>query len=335
MSLRRGERKDVPLLTPHSADDWPKIIANARRKPPSVSSRPSEAELKALADFALSGGPFVTDDVNRVGEVIRRVQRANTLAAAGGRRVVVVNGRFHHGKTHAALVPALQQVEAAQDEKSPHAVIPWVYVELSASGEGRSVVESVLRFIGAPVPARGTMPSLTRVLRLLAPEIRLQGVIIDDLGSAARANGGHERPGAIATALKSLVMQLPATVVLIGTDLNDAPMFSQVKPVAPAQQILRRATWVELGPWGRPSVKPGQWHRLVATLSKHLAFPRQDQFAIKNAVGVATLHEVAEGRPGSAIEIVQHAAAAAIENGWKLDPALLGRIADEIRGDRA
>lgn len=332
-SLRHGEG-NTTVLTPHTAADWPKIIARAKRKPPTVSSNPSDAQLDELADFALSSGPFVSDDVKRVGEVIRRVRRANDLAPVGGRRAVIVNGDFHQGKTHTALIQAIRDVDAARCVESPHAVIPWVYVELSASGRGRSVSEAVLRFVGAPMSARATMPDLVRVLRLLAPEIQLAGVIIDDLGSTEGA-GGKEQPGAMATALKSMVMQVPATFVLIGTALSQARMFSAVNPIAPAQQVLRRSTWIELEPWSAPGNKPGPWHRLVATMSNHLPMPGHEDFAIKNHRGVCTLHELSEGRPGSAMELVQHAAATAILSRCALDVPMLRQTAKDLRGDRA
>lgn len=326
------------MLTPHSADDWDAILAGLDRQPPSpCTGRPSDAELEAFAEFDLAAGPFVTDDVKRVGEVIRRVQRANEAAAVGGRRVVIVNGDFHQGKTHAVLVAALQQVKEGlvDGAGSPHAVLPSVYVELLTLGAGKSLVEAILSDTGAPLSSRATMPHLTRTLRRIAPKIGLRLVIVDDLGSAASKNGGHDSPGTMATALKSLVGQIPATFVLVGGGLADSPMFSLTKPVAPAQQILRRATWIELEPWPKPGTRPGPWHRLVATMGKHLVFPNEGQFAIKNQQGVATVHELSEGRPGSAMELVQHAAATAILHRRKLDPPLLRRVAKELRGDRA
>lgn len=322
------------MLTPHTAADWPLILAKADRPIPTMSARPSDAELERLAQHALSAGPFVTDDVKRVGMIVDRVQRANVAAALGGRRAVIVDGSFHHGKTHAVLVKALQQVRAARGTRSPHAVIPWVYVELSDNGQGRSLVESLLKFIGAPVPSRATTPQLTRVLRLLAPQIRLQGVVVDDLGSSARQGGGGDRAGGLATALKSLVMQVPATFVLVGTELEQTPMFSRDKPVAAAQQLIRRSTWVELGAWPAPQAKPGPWHHLVATLAKQIVLPSTQQFAIKNHAAVMTLHEVSEGRPGTAMEIVQNAADRAIRHRRNLDHLLIRAVSKELRGDR-
>lgn len=326
------------MLTPHSADDWDAILGGLdRQPPPGCTGRPSDAELEAFVEFNLRAGPFVTDDVLRVGQVVRRVQRANEAAAVGGRRVVIVNGPFHHGKTHAVLVAALQQVKQGKESRvgSPHAVLPAVYVELLTLGAGKSLVEAILSDTGAPVSTRATMPQLTRTLRRIAPGIGLRLVIVDDLGSAASKNGGHDSPGTMATALKSLIGQIPATFVLVGGGLAESPMFSQTRPVAPAQQVLRRSTWVELEPWPKPGAKPGPWHRLVATMGKHLAFPTAGQFAIRNQQGVATVHELSEGRPGTAMELVQNAAVAAIEQRRKVDPPLLRRVAKELRGDRA
>lgn len=324
-------------IAPHTADDWELILNRASSKPPVVHAKPTDADLETFATHALSGGPFVTDDVKRVARAIQRIRLANEHAPLGGRRALIVDGPYHQGKSHSVLIQALTETREVLQQPPPNdanRVIPWIYVELSASGQGRALTASMLEFLGAPVPPRAPMPELVRILRLLAPAIGLRGVIIDDLGSASRDTGAPANPGGMANAIKSLVMQVPATFVLVGTDLANTPLFNITRPIAPAQQVLRRSTWLELQPWPAPTKKVGAWHRLAATLKAHLQLPQAAHFQILNTVGLHALYNLSEGRPGTAIELVQHAAVNAILNRGPLSVATLQQTAAELRGDR-
>lgn len=319
-------------LMPQNRDDWPALV-RAANPLPSTLVEDVTAEVKdAFNRYNQRLGPFSTQDQRRVSDAITKAHFENDHAVFGPQACVIVDGPPLAGKTYAVLTQAMKETRAIwealpydPEEPGHHRSTPWVYIEIPKYGQGFSILSAICMFCGAIVAERRDKNATTLgfLLRDLAPQIGLRGVIIDDShGIAGQVN---KQARSLADTLKNSITGIPATVVIIGTGLRESGV---LHGIAGEQVLLRGAAWVDVGDWPAPGVSAasnlGPWERLAASLNEHLAFPRPDTRCLLNQRPVLNrLVDGARGRPGLAIMWVKRAARHAIDTDSHLDLSAL------------
>lgn len=317
-----------PGFQPNLLDDWHATRPTPARPPQAIGDLD---DVSRFIDY-IYAMPFIhTPDATAVRRAIEEVQAFNASRPLGARRLVVIDGPAHYGKTTLVLDTALAQARATwehdQEEGRRPLSIPWAYVNATSGGEGRSVAGAIADFCRLPPPS--SRPTLAQYLHQLAHTSKPMGlhtVFLDDV-HALRSFGGKDARS-IADSIKAIVTGLPLTLVLAGIELRNHPLFTDSGPGrVTAAQLLNRSHWVRLRPW--PSHDEGgqthpDWLRLIAHISDYLALPRGPK---QNRLGTKTTidHLVAgaNGRPGTAIEWLLRAAAWAATNDKPLDRSAL------------
>ncbi len=310
-----------PGFQPNLREDW--LVPAASPIPPASES------IDGLIAYTYAMPPIETEDLVRIRTAIQDVQAFNAARPLGSRRLVAVNAAPHHGKTTLILTVALRQARRAwkQETKRPTPSIQWAYVNATARGEGRSVASDLASFCNLPKPSsRPTAAEYIVQLSHVARPMGLHSVFIDDVHSLRSDVTKHGRT--VADSLKGLITTVPTNFVLAGIDLRSHPLFADVgRGRVAAAQLANRAEWVELRPW--PTHDPHgdyaeRWLRLIAQISNYLVFPRGSrQNRLNTRTAIDYLLQGAEGRPGTAIEWIQRAAAWAIQTGNNLDKGAL------------
>ncbi|WP_282006212.1 AAA family ATPase [Propioniciclava sinopodophylli] len=313
---------------PNLLDDW-HTNSPAPTRPPQVIGELGEVDSFVHYAYAM---PFIhTPDAVRVRRAIEEIQSFNATRPLGARRLVVIDGPAHFGKTTLVLHTALAQARAvwAQEERQerrPHS-IPWAYVNATSGGEGRSVAGAIAGFCHLPPPS--SRPTLAQYLQQLAHTSKPMGlhtVFVDDI-HALRSFGGRDARS-LADSIKALVTGLPLTLVLAGIELRRHPLFvDNGRDRITAAQLLNRSHWVRLRPW--PSHDEAghiheDWLRLIAHVSEYVALPRgPKQNRLHTRAAIDYLVSGVDGRPGTAIEWLLRAAAWAATNDKPLDRSAL------------
>jgi hypothetical protein len=233
----------IRRLMPQNRDDWPALVRASNLRP-TTSVADVTAEVKeAFNRYNQRLGPFGTHDQRQVAEAITRAHFENDHAVFGPQACVIVDGPPLAGKTYAVLTQAMKETRAIWDalpydpeEPRHHRSIPWVYVEIPKHSQGFSILSAICMFCGAIVAERRDKNATTLgfLLRDLAPQIGLRGVIIDDShGIAGQVN---KQARALADTLKNSITGIPATVVIIGTGLRESGVLHGIA----GEQVLLR-----------------------------------------------------------------------------------------------
>lgn len=316
-----------PGFQPNLLDDWrkpPRVLV-----PPAPTPNPSDAALQEFVDYTYAMPPVDTPDLRAVRRVVEEVQAFNAARPCGSRQIGVINSAPHHGKTTSVVTIALAQARtiwAVEDAQKPLS-IPWVYVNATSGGEGRSVASGIASFCSLPRPSsRPTMADYLDQISHTSRGIGLENVFIDDIHALRRIGGKDGRT--IADGVKGLVTTLPVNCFAAGVGLRSHPLFADAgSGRIPAAQLLNRARWVELTPWptlDRHGYYTDDWLTLLAQVSDYLRFPkgtRQNRLNTRKTIDY--LLQGAEGRPGTAIEWVLKAAVWSIRTGNPLDKTAL------------
>lgn len=317
-----------PAFQPNLLEDW-HIQRAPLARPPQVIGALDDVQHYVDYIYAM---PFITTpEAVAVRRAVEEIQSFNTARPLGARRLVVIDGPAHFGKTTLILDTARAQARATwaqeeQQERRPHS-IPWAYVNATAGGEGRSVAASIAGFCHLPPPT--SRPTLAQYLQQLAHTSKPMGlhtVFIDDV-HALRAFGGKDRRS-IADSIKALVTGLPITLVLAGIELRNHPLFADTGPGrVTAAQLLNRSHWIRLRPWPSHDQDGGvhpDWLRLIAHVNDYIALPRgPKQNRLRTKAAIEHLVAGAEGRPGTAIEWILRAAVWAATHDKPLDRSAL------------
>lgn len=298
--------------------------APLQARPAPIDGRDSEEQIAQAQAFNLGLRPLSTPDIQRIWNLITGVQFFNTYRSLGGRRLAVIDGPSHFGKTTAILALGLKQHRAALESADPDQPPPrpWTYVLASAQGRGRALTQGMLSFLGVPYGSRETAATLVERLAALVPRIGVHTIYIDDVHFMKGA--GIQERFEIANVLKHLVSTVPATFVLAGVNLATSPMLMRSSAgTTPADQLDSRADRLVLKPWpktGSNGELSPTWIRLLANLAEQIYLPSgPKQWQLNRAKAVHYLIDGSSRRPGTAIEWTIRAANHAIACNRPLD----------------
>jgi hypothetical protein len=328
----------VSLFQPNVATDWAGLLEPGARPPARTTGDLSPETIGAYQSYNLSLRPLVTRDLRRIRAGIARVQMFNEHRPLGGRRLLVIDGPSHIGKTTAILSEAAVQTRQrwSCDPGRRPPEIPWIYTEATPEGRGRALTQSLCRFCGIPYGATESASTLIARLAHVGRAIGLAGIIIDDI-HFLRA-GRAQDTSSLANILKNLITTVPATFVLAGIALESNTMFSRTKSGdAPSDQLANRADWVSLKAWPKSALDGDNpdWITLAASLTSCLAFPRGDsQCKLNHRSVLHYLIDGSSGRPGTAIEWAILAANHAIANNTALNLDALRATRPIFRGPK-
>ncbi len=310
---------------PSVAAHWD-IEANAQlqARPATIEGLLSEEAIAQAQAFNLGLRPLSTPDIARIWSLITGVQFFNTHRSMGGRRLALIDGLSHIGKTTGVLALGMKQHRAALACADPNQPPPrpWIYVLASAQGRGRALTQSMLSFLGVPYGSRETAATLVERLAALAPRIGVHTIFVDDVHFMKGA--GVQERFEIANVLKHLVSTVPVTFVLAGVNLAASPMFTRSSTgMMPSDQLDSRADRLVLKAWPKTSsdgeVSP-TWIRLLANLAEQIYLPSgPTQWQLNRAKAVRYLIDGSSRRPGTAIEWTIRAANHAIGCNRPLD----------------
>lgn len=306
-------------------EDWAAMVRQTNVRPPWADPDPSDPRVQAaFCEFAERLGPIPTPDSRAVAAAIDHAHFENDMSSIGTQRCVIVDGRPHTGKTHAALAKAFADTRTIWDappvDPATARSIPYIYAEIPPRAQAPSVYQAILAFTGLPVPspsARRNATSLAGVLRDMAPLIGLRGVILDDCHGLA----GTDR-AILADILKTVVTGIPATTVIIGAGMRERQIFDTL----PGEQVLERASWVRVGDWGIPPRKGdvGPWSEIASYFVAARPLPDPGRrVALDSRRTLTYLAEGSRAKPATAIKWLKRAARHAIVNQTDLDLAAL------------
>lgn len=325
----------MTIFQPNIASDWDQLIAESPLRPEPAASDLDEQSIERFQAYNLGLAPIATPDVRQVWKAVRRVEMFNEHRPLGGRRLLIIDGPSHVGKTTAILTEAIQQTRQARQAEPGRRPNPitWIYVEATPEGRGRALAQALCRFCGIPFGRSDSAAALVAQLAHIAQRMGLRGVIIDDI-HFLRA-GRPEDANSLANVLKHLITAVPATFVLIGINMATTALVSRTKTGnSPADQIANRADWVMLRPWPKEvdGAANTAWPRLVTSLADGLAFPKgTGQCRLTSRATLDYLIDGSQQRPGTAAEWVTLAANHAIENGRPLDRNALRATHPQLR----
>lgn len=314
-------------LLPHVLEDWPALIEASRTNArPAVPKVLTEDDRAALIGYTRRIGPLATDDTKRVGAAIAELIEVNTHAVNGSKRVLLIDGPSAMGKSQAASSYALREsarIWAEQGRRVDNAdVIPFVYVEIGASGWARALMRSILQFLGVPIGPRENTDEMLARFRLLAPRLQVRAVIVDDAHMLRTASRESRQ---LTDFLKGVITSLPVSFVFVGAGLRDSALLRQSTGggYSAAEQIARRATILDIRPWAH-TVVGDPWTRLVANLEAQLVLPKGNGKGSLTSTGaLRLLHTRTAGHPGLMIDWVKRAAVHAIMTDDRLTLATL------------
>lgn len=310
----------VQRVMPASLDDWPAMVRRTSVRPALDGRSPTDPSVQAaFRGFVLQLGPINLPHVRDVAAAIDDAHVENDLSLVGPQRCVVIDGRPHAGKTYAALTKAFAETRAVWDSSPPEEAaaarsIPWVYVEIPPRAQALSLYQAILTFCGMPIPSgRTNATALGVVLRSLAPQVGMRGVIIDDSHGIA----GTE-PRVISDILKTVITGIPATIVMIGASLRERGVFDTLA----GEQVVERANWVHVPDWPVPpsTGDVGPWAQLAAYFTHARPLPDPErEVRLDSRQTLTYLATGSRQKPGVAIHWLKAAACHAINHHTDLD----------------
>lgn len=255
--------------------------------------------------------------MDRVRSVLNAVLVANSKPQTS--RAITVQGSPDIGKSIAverAIMLRTQHVRATaepyiESDGTPHEVIPWIYVEASASAGTRGVVAEICRFAGLPALGGENADTLLDRLRTNLPKMRCEGIALDD---------GHmfaaTRDGTMTNQLKHMITSLGVTVLIAGNDLRESAVLSLKagNGYEAARQIRRRAVNIDADPFAIPSVDHPRWAAVLQHLASQVHMPDGTEAAeyFLDKSNCAEMYEATDGAIGTATKFIEMAASLAV-----------------------
>ena len=323
---------------PTIAADWANATPADLPRPEPVLGRVDEQTARVFQRFNVSIPPFRTPEFTAVANKLSDTMLFNEHRPFGGRRVLIVDGVAHIGKTTAILAAGAARVSAHDPPITVHDngrvwPIPWAYVEASAQGHGRALARSLCTFLGLPIQSSETAQTSIDRVACTASALPLEVIVIDDFHMLGAATGPQQEQ--IANTVKHLITAVPATFVIAGNNLAHHPLVQPTRTGSTAaDQIRARADWAGFRPWPYGSDESDEaWRVLFGLLKRAIALPRgEKQWKLDQ---LSTLHQVQQrcgGRPSTATEWIITAANAAIANDIALNLNTLNSVRDGVKG---
>jgi hypothetical protein len=184
-----------------------------------------------------------------------------------------VEGSFHSGKTAlgAALATSVCRAQWAElgdeieDREGTHVTYPVVYIVVGDDTSERQVLEAVITALDMPQPARKDTESITRMLSLIARQMRRSRtvlVVVDDFHQMPVGRGRR-----VTKFFKQTFSTLPCTLLFIADDLSRThllkPSMSDEQTQIASKQLAERKIITSICPI--PATRDGvkEWTEIV------------------------------------------------------------------------
>lgn len=228
------------------------------------------------------------------------------------KRWLAVDGEATIGKSHTVTALCLRramQHPLAWYERTASGFlhVPYIYVEATSSST-RGLLRSVAEFCG--IPGTGSEEDLLRRLKSTLPLLGTVAVIVDEAQMFRRKSAGAST---VTDNLRS-ILKLPVAFVFVGINLGDSALLRDWGiNNDTVRQLRRRHDMVPLtrlsGPSGVTEIL-----RIVRAFGKRLL--DIDGVSLTGLHDAEVLRQLAicgEGRPGTMLETLKHAAVLAVQ----------------------
>ena len=224
-----------------------------------------------------------------------------------------VSGEAHLGKTQtitAALLDLAMRSDVGwqQRRRSGYAYIPCVYVCAQPNHHVKGLLGAVATFCGIPWRTSDSEQALHERLTEVLPELGTRVIAVDDAQFYRRVSPTVSRT---TDSLRNL-LRLPAPIVFVGINLEgSALLWDPGMNNDTVRQLRRRHDFLPVGRLAGPS-GVSEVRRMLAHFGRRMReIPDMTTPGLDDGKVVSALATCCEGRPGTILETLKHAATVA------------------------
>lgn len=322
---------------PHPAPE-PRNLAELRAMAP-----PALAEYLQRRRAWLSSLQFAFEEGARAKVTLTDLVSANAHRPPGAKDVIAVSAPFAVGKstlvrdwaqaTYRSILgneiedPVQPSWQVRDGVWADHVPIAWI--DMVAAAKIKAFNTQVLRFLGYPV--YGAIRDLTERVIDAVENHKVRALIVDD---ANLLNVRHRDARDVLDHLKhvnTLLGQRGASLILVGADLEDSPIFTD-------PQIAARLRIVRLHPFSVDTEAASRaWQAFLFSIEQVLApyLPAADQYFLAGRFAPYIWRRT-QGFVGDTARLVTEAAhLAAVDGAWRIEKRHLDKVALSARATAA
>lgn len=286
------------------------------------------------------------------GAVLPHPQRAQLQAAyqevhehnnaTGTRRMMLgVTGEFHSGKSSLVEELMLDMAEANPTPVGQFSVEdgirnqhqPFMWVNAAASGE-LAFAQSMAAAVALPRARSPVKTSAPDVLIRVIEQVKRSGTrdaVFDDVNIWTSSN----RRIPLTQFLKRVLNDLPATIIVVGANLEDAPVFTTVNAsradADAATQLTSRLQIMRTVQYREDNEQDlGAFRDLCRNAYTHFLLREADACADIGPQEVTDLFQASAGSVGRLFSILTHCAASAVGAEERITQPLIARTLERI-----
>lgn len=313
-------------------EGWREYAAAPEPRPPERWTRArydaaSPAEREAYDDerrrHHSAHWPVLHERAQLVLAQMRRQLVLNGYATRLPLMALALDGDSTLGKT--TLLRMLGWLHERQHTGAPGAVepgndhCPVVNISLESDANVVSINESILRFLGAPLPPRGRQRDLNEPVK---HAVRAAGVSLINVDELNFLKNRYVRHQVANDHLKWLMNQLPVTFAFAGIDLTRSSLVA-------AKQTSWRVKWFRVEPFTlADDAGRREWQALLIDIERHFVLlDAQPRMLSASAATRAYLHRRSQGSIGTLLDLLRNAAEEAMSTGYeRIDIQMLDAI---------
>lgn len=321
VETKEGWRAWVSRQDPVLPERW------TRERSERASRSDRDAYNDARSVYHESFVPVVHERARAALEEMMRQLRRNRHATQLPLISLVLDGDSTLGKTTLLMMLgwlyeskyASPAERAGDDASTPLAdVTPVVLITLESDASVASINESILRFLGAPLPPRGRMRDLTEPLVRAVRAAGVKVLLIDELSNLKKRYIRHD---VVNDHLKWMMNRLPATLVFAGVDCADTTLLGR-------KQTSWRVHWTRVEPFSLTDDDgKREWQKLLEHLERRFILLDAPPRMLSGSAEMRTyLHRRSRGSIGVLLDLLRSAADEAIGSGHeRIDREILER----------
>ena len=235
--------EDIPPPAMVSLDEYQAMSLSEQRQF-------DERRLRYVSSEMVISTPPLEELIETVGRVMEQ-----NVAAAAGRRGVIVTGPATAGKTTACVATlrtAFVRFGRAHPELLQAGAVPVAFINVPSSSTPKSVMQSFADFYSIPYVERDSHNSLKRAVVRAMRESLTQVAVVDEVQNLERVSRNN---GQSVDMLKDLSNESPTTFIYSGINLEQSGLLAGAR----GEQVARRFTPIRMS----LAPGPGQWARIV------------------------------------------------------------------------